>query len=385
MTQGIVEPMQASREENEMWAEVESLPALVQEALPRAEEAVRQLMRDTLSANPDEILLAGCGDSHNAGLAVEMAFAELAGVRVQAFTAMAFSRYAVRWPAMGRSAEPLVIGISVSGEVARTIEAIQLAGKRGAMTVALTGNDQSRAARAARGVLAFPVESYGRSPGVRTYAMSLLALFTLAIQLGEENGHLPAGEAARRREQLRRQPAILAETARASAGPALRAGAAFRGAGNFVFIGSGPNYATALFGAAKVVEAAGAHVIGQDIEEWAHLQYFSEEPDTPTIVIAPPGPGHGRAVEVMEVMRRLGRRTVAITSAEDGVLGSLADFVLPVPADVPEMFSPLAYAVGTEFLAAALARSAGRAYFRQGNPAYAQGNGIRTSRISEDL
>ena len=51
---------------------------------------------------------------------------------------------------------------------------------------------------------------------------------------------------------------------------------------NFVFVGDGPNYATALFSAAKVIEAAGRHAMGQDTEEWAHLQYFvNVDPEPP--------------------------------------------------------------------------------------------------------
>ena len=77
---------------------------------------------------------------------------------------------------------------------------------------------------------------------------------------------------------------------------------------NFVFVGDGPNYATALFSAAKVIEAAGRHAMGQDTEEWAHLQYFvNVDPATPTFIISPGGRGHGRAAELVEVMRRIGR------------------------------------------------------------------------------
>ena len=70
---------------------------------------------------------------------------------------------------------------------------------------------------------------------------------------------------------------------------------------NFVFVGDGPNYATALFSAAKVIEAAGRHAMGQDTEEWAHLQYFvNVDPATPTFIISPAGRGHGRAAELVE-------------------------------------------------------------------------------------
>ncbi len=380
-TQHSVQPIQASRDEHEMWAEVESLPTLIREQLRPADEAVRRLLDHNESLSVKQLYITGCGDSHNAGVAAEMAIEELAQIPTQALPAMQFSRYAVQTLRQDFPRNPLVIGISVSGEVARTVEAISLARQRGALTVALTGDGESRAAQAAEKVLCLPVESYGRSPGVRTYGMSLLALYLLAIRLGEVAARYTQAQADNLRGELLRAADTIEATIEASASAALAAGEETGQAPNFVFVGSGPNYATALFGAAKVVEAAGKHVIGQDIEEWAHLQYFSKEADTPTVVIAPPGASHDRAAEVVQVMRHLGRRIIAVVADDDEVIAPQADYVLPVRGQVSEMFSPLVYCVGTELLAAAVARAAKEPYFRQNTPAYADGNGIRTSQI----
>ena len=379
------EPIQATAEKNEMWAEVESLPALIRDELHSCDEKVRQLFNQSEALSTNVVYTAGSGDSHNAGVATELAFAELAGLSTQALTGLAFSRYTAHRLNMDPADAALVIGISVSGEVARTIEVIRLARQCGALTLALTGNGESSAAKSAEKVLALPTESYGRSPGVRTYRMSLLGLYLLAIHLGEVRAHHTQEKANLLRQELLQSASAIEETIAASAQMALRAAADIANESNFVFVGSGPNYGTALFGAAKVVEAAGKHVIGQDLEEWAHLQYFSVEAATPTIVIAPPGRSYDRAVEVTEVMRRLGRRIIAIVAAGDQQIAPLADYVLPVAGDVREIFTPLLYATGTELLAAAIARSAGEPYFRQGNPSYSAGNGIRSSRIWESI
>ena len=81
----------------------------------------------------------------------------------------------------------------------------------------------------------------------------------------------------------------------------------------FVFVADGPNYATALFSAAKLIEAAGRHAMGQETEEWAHLQYFvNVDVKTPTFIISPGGRGHGRAAELVEPMKRIGRMMAAV-------------------------------------------------------------------------
>lgn len=376
---------QTSKDEHEMWAEVESLPALIRERLQPTDQAVRRLLDHNECLSVKQLYITGCGDSHNAGVGAEMAFEELAGLPTQALPAMQFSRYTVRTLRQNFPRSPLVVGISVSGEVSRTIEALGLARLRGALTVALTGNGESRAAQAAEKALVLPVESYGRSPGVRTYALSLLGLYLLAIRLGEVAARYTQAEADDLRAELLRAADTIEATIEAASQAAVTAGEETGQAANFVFTGSGPSYATALFGAAKMVEAAGKHVIGQDIEEWAHLQYFSKEANTPTVIVAPPGESLDRAAELVEMMRRLGRRTIAIVAEDDRDIAPHVDHVLPVRGQIREMFSPLVYCVATELLAAAVARVSGEPYFRQNVPAYEGGNGIRLSRIRASL
>lgn len=377
--------MQTSDHPNDMLAEVVSLPSLIRERLRPTDHLIRRLLDHNQCLSVKQLYITGCGDSHNAGVAAEMAFEELARVPTRAMTAMEFSRYGVRHLRQNFPRNPLVIGISVSGEVARTIEALGLARQRGGLTIALTGNAESRAAQTAEKVLALPTESFGRSPGVRTYAMSLLALYLLAIRLGEVAARYTQSQAdALRGDLLAAADSI--EATLAAAGPvAVAAGQATAAASNFVVVGSGPNYATALFGAAKLVEAAGKHVIGQDIEEWAHLQYFAKEADTPTVLIAPPGESWDRAVEQVQLMRRMGRRVIAIAPAGATEIAPFADYVLPVVGEVSEMFSPLVYKVGVELLAAAVAAAAQEPYFRQAMPSYQTGNGIRTSQIRRSV
>ncbi|MDQ6925233.1 MAG: SIS domain-containing protein [Candidatus Eremiobacteraeota bacterium] len=318
-------------------------------------------------------------------MAAEMAFDTLAGIPTHPLPAMQFSRYAIRALRRDFPRSPLVVGISTSGEVSRTIEALTLARQQGALTVALTGNSESRAARAAEKVLAVSTESYGRSPGVRTYAMSLLSLYLLAIRLGEVAARYTQAEADDLRAELLGTADTIEATIAASAQAAVAIGRETGAAPNFVFVGSGPNYATALFGAAKMVEAAGKHVIGQEMEEWAHLQYFSKEAETPTVLIAPPGESHDRAAELAQVMRHLGRRLIAVVAADDRAIAPLADAVLPIRGAVRELFSPLVSCVPVELLAAVVSHASGEPYFRQTTPMYESGNGIRLSQIRTGL
>lgn len=153
---------------------------------------------------------------------------------------------------------------------------------------------------------------------------------------------------------------------------------------HFVFVGHGPNYATALFGAAKVIEAAGRHAMGQESEEWAHLQYFvNVDTDTPTFLISPGGRGHARVGELVEAVNRVGRTTIAVVPDGDDVVAPGAEWVLPVVGEVSELFSPMIYPIASELFAAHLADLVGEPFFRNFSDAYdVDRPGVQTIRNS---
>jgi glucosamine--fructose-6-phosphate aminotransferase (isomerizing) len=105
--------------------------------------------------------------------------------------------------------------------------------------------------------------------------------------------------------------------------------------------------------------------MGQDTEEWAHLQYFvNVDPTTPSFIISPAGRGHGRAAELVEVMRRIGRTVIAVVPEGDEQIATRADWVLPVVGEVPEVFSPMVYAVAGELFSAYLSQAVDEPPFR---------------------
>ena len=148
---------------------------------------------------------------------------------------------------------------------------------------------------------------------------------------------------------------------------------------HWVFMGSGPSYATALFSAAKLVESCGANAWGQDIEEWAHIQFFNRQEHTPTCVIIPPGRSVDRALELLPYIKGIGRQTLAVASSEQPFLPPQADIVLPVPQAVPEVFSPLVYCLAGELLAYYLAEVQGSAFFQATRSFRSSGDRLRES------
>jgi len=374
-----------------MLEQVYSLPQMIQSCLSSFATAAELTLTPGLCRSLQRLVVVGCGDSHMAAVGAELAFHTVAGIPVQAQTALQFSRYTV--PFLAEPSATAVIGISVSGEVARTVEALHLARKAGAVAIALTGAVESRVARVAEHVLKTtlpPLPTAMPTPGVRSYIASLLMLYLAAIRLGEVRGLLTPAAAASLRGELEAVPQDMSATLEASAPTAQRLAVNADQACGYVFVGGGPNYGSALFCAAKLLEASGEFALGQDVEEWSHLQYFGREAAVPTFIIDAGGRSTSRACEVAVAAKRIGRRVVAVVPAGEKAITGQAEAVMPVHGNVREAFSPLLYGLGGMLLADARAEFLGESYYRGfGGGRSIQGGGgisrIQTSDIQEEI
>lgn len=375
-----------NQNENPMIAQVLSLPEMIRTEFDGLDRQIRLLMNHEESLSVKRVVITGCGDSHMAGVAAELAFEQLAGIPTEPMRAMKGGRYAAPYVISHYPHNPLVIGISVSGTVARTREALGLFAKQGYPTIAITGNPDSALAQMADKVVDCTIPEYPFAPGVRSYRMSLLALYLLAIRLGEVQDRYSQGEADQLRQALRGTADAIEATIEAVAEKPLSLAQAVADEKSFVYVGDGPNFATALFGAAKVIESAGRHAMGQESEEWAHLQFFSAvETTTPTFLISPGYRGHDRVGDLMAPLARIGRTTIAIVPEDDEMVGPSADWLLPVVGQVPEAFTPMVYPVATELFAAHLMDVIGEPMFRHGNPRYDPRQDARDTEILTEI
>lgn len=375
--------------QNAMVAQVESLPELIRSEFQALDARVRRLLNHEECLSVKRVVITGCGDSHMAGLAAELAFEQLAGIPTEPMTAMQAARYAAPYLPADFPRNPLVLGISVSGTVARTREALVLSRKQGALTVAITANPTSPLAAVAEKILDCSIPDFVFAPGVRSYRISLLALYLLAIRLGEVRGRYSQDQANALRQELMQTADAIEATVAALNSKTRELAEAFADEKSFIFVGDGPSYATALFSAAKLIEAAGRHAMGQETEEWAHLQYFTNvDQATPTFLISPGYRGHGRAAELLEPMRRIGRTIIAVVPEGDQAIAPQANWVLPVMGQVREAFTPMIYPVAGELFAAHLADVVGEPFFRDFTGPYGSevgGNGIRASVVLESI
>jgi glucosamine--fructose-6-phosphate aminotransferase (isomerizing) len=380
---------------NQLLGQIQSIPGVMRSSIPELGQAVHAALDPDFARSLERIFVCGCGDSHHAALTSELAFETLAGIPTQAMTSMHFARYTAQNLPQQSPANTLVIGISVSGEVARTIEALQLGRAAGASTLALTSSPTSRLAAAAQYTLRIPAPAVTPSsdlpvPGSVTYVLNQLVLFRLGIVLGQNRGVLTQHQASEFRGELEGAADTAQRTIQSCSKIAGRMAESWLDENEYVFTGAGPNFGTALFSAAKLLEASGDFALGQDLEEWAHLQYFARIPATPTFVICSGGRDLSRAVEIIQAARGIGRQVAAVTSLDVVDMAGGADFWLPMPDKIPEIFSSLITYLPGALFAAYRAELLGEPYFRDfgGGRNPEEGGGlsrIQTSRMLEDF
>ncbi|WP_274651382.1 SIS domain-containing protein [Paenibacillus humicola] len=303
---------------------------------------------------PGRAYLVGCGDSYFCGISSELAFKMWAGVDCRAMESLEFSRYEADWAPEGS----WIVATSNSGRVARTVECVVRGKARRHLTFGVSYNTEGRLGQEADGTVFYKYEDTGFGPGTISYTASLIAQYVLAAYLAERTGKGGTEALMRKIESFGTLMDTAVESTFDLAG---RLGELATKASEVVIMGGGPNYGSALFGMAKQIESAKHNTTAQELEEWAHEQYFCTKEGTVTIVIAPPGAAADRAREQLQAVRDMGGHAAVICSEADAETQKLADTVLAMPDTAPEdeCLTPLLYQIPLQIFSYSFAQAVG--------------------------
>lgn len=343
------------------------LPALVR----RVGETTRPSWAAALPADRARALrrlvISGCGDSLFAAISARLALERFSGLPCEPMDALECGRYAARC----FGPDVLVLGISNSGTTSRVLESIALAVRAGASTLALTGAAASPLEHVAGACVVRPVVGAGARDGPTArverhfgeYIGTLAALFHLALWLGEARGVTRERETRQQIDAVQEAAAVAQRTLIDAPAQVVRALEHLSDTDRIFYLGAGPAYGTALFGAAKLMEEVPMCGATQRLEQWAHLEYFLtmvEGTRTRAVVVVPPGDSVDRAVEILHAIREDHGVAIAVThSHEDGVRQAAAAAIV-VDGRVWEGYAPMPYAVPVQLLGIALALHRGR-------------------------
>lgn len=334
-----------------MRREIAMIPDIVAAAVDDADGHIRSLAKRLLAHGTDHLWLTGCGDSAFAGQAAALAFDKHTDLTPHPVHALDLARYQARYLPEGSA----VVGVSFSGKVGRTTEALVQASRLGHPTYALTNAPDMPLARSADAVVPLDVTTLGFSPGTSTYIAMLGSLLRLAAALSE----LTRGDETLLRA-LADLPEQVSRTLALAADPALPVAELLLGRPRVTYLGAGPNEATARFGAAKLFEGPQQLGISTNLEEWAHEEYFVTTPDDVVVLVNPSGAAYDRGEEILAELRYVGARPVVVSDRGSTAPDNDRELHLAVADGVPEEISPVTTALPLALVGYHVARLAGK-------------------------
>jgi len=291
----------------------------------------------------DNVIITACGTSWHAGLIGEQMIEELAQIPVEVEYASEFRyRNSVVTP------RTLCIVISQSGETADTLAALREAQRRGAKGVGIVNVVGSTIARETDcGMYTHAGPEIGVA-STKAFTSQVVALALLALKLGRKRG-LSTVRGREIAQALQALPAQLKQILD-RAGEIEEMAEEFKRASNFLYLGRGYNFPTALEGALKLKEISYIHAEGYPAAEMKHGPIALIDEMMPVVFIAPHDSVFDKIVSnVQEVKARKGT-VIAITTREEEALKGKVDYEFRIPETI-DMLTPVLASVPLQLLA----------------------------------
>ena len=291
----------------------------------------------------DNIIITACGTSWHSALIGEQLLEEFARIPVEVEYASEF-RY--KNPIV--TERTLCIVISQSGETADTLAALREAKSRGAKTLGLVNVVGSTIARESDGGIYLHAGPEIGVASTKAFTSQVIALTLLALKIGR----LRTMSILQGRQVIAALSALPAQIAQIleRAADVEAVAEEFKRAQNFLYLGRGYNFPSALEGALKLKEISYIHAEGYPAAEMKHGPIALIDEMMPVVFIAPHDAVFDKVVSnVQEVKARKGT-VVAITTREEESLEGLLDYEFRIPETL-DMLTPILASVPLQLLA----------------------------------
>jgi glucosamine--fructose-6-phosphate aminotransferase (isomerizing) len=291
----------------------------------------------------DQIIITACGTSWHAGLIGEQLIEEFARIPVEVEYASEFRyRNAVVTP------KTLAIVISQSGETADTLAAAREAKNRGATTIGIVNVVGSTIARETDcGMYTHAGPEIGVA-STKAFTSQVVSLALLTLKLARMRG-LSVVKGREIAEALQKLPGQIQQILD-RADEIEQLAEEFKRAPNFLYLGRGYNFPTALEGALKLKEISYIHAEGYPAAEMKHGPIALIDEMMPVVFIAPHDSVFEKLVSnVQEVKARRGT-VIAITTRDEEALEGKVDYEFRIPETIEEL-TPVLAAIPLQLLA----------------------------------
>ncbi|MFA7000769.1 MAG: glutamine--fructose-6-phosphate transaminase (isomerizing) [Candidatus Omnitrophota bacterium] len=343
-----------------MLKEIHEQPVILQEALERVLNPHDQIKFETISRKisqrlrkVEKVFMVSCGTAYHAGICGAVMMEEYA--RIPCYEQVS-SEFRYSDPIL--CDKDMVVLITQSGETADTLAALREAKSKGALTLAIVNVLGSTVAREADAVIYTHAGPEIGVASTKAYTAQLITLAFLALYLGRLKKALPYHISAAVIAAAKKLPAHCVEVLKQD--KIVKACARrHRHCKNFLYLGRGYNYPTALEGALKLKEISYAHAHGYAAGEMKHGPIALIDSHQPVICLAPESRTYEKMISNIEEIRARKGIVLSIGTEGDKTLKKLSVHYFPIPK-VPEILSPILTVLILQLLAYYVAAMNGR-------------------------
>lgn len=289
------------------------------------------------------VVITGCGTAWHAGLVGEYLFEDLARIPTEVEYASEF-RY--RNPIIDQGT--VLIAMSQSGETADTLAALREAKEKGATVLGVVNAVGSTIARETDAGVYLHVGPEIGVASTKAYIGQVLVLTMMALYLGRRR-NLSQNALQFHLEALASIPEKV-RSITAQSDEIREVADRYKDAENWLYLGRGYNYPTALEGALKLKEISYIHAEGMPAAEMKHGPIALITKDMPVVFIATKNSQYDKVVSNIEEVRARKGRVIAVATEGDTEIANLAEHVFYVP-EVPEPLQPIVSIVPLQLLA----------------------------------
>ncbi len=289
------------------------------------------------------VILAAQGTALHAAMIGEYLLEDLAKIPAEVEYASEF-RY--RNPIIEEGT--VVVAVSQSGETADTRAALQEARDRGALSLGVINVVGSTIARETHAGVYCRVGPEIGVASTKAFTGQVAVLTMIALFMARRRFMSPEAS-ARLMNELAQVPDKI-ERCLASDAQIRRVAEKYVHRENWLFLGRGYNYPTALEGALKLKEISYIHAEGMPAAEMKHGPIALIDEGMPVVFIANKGNQYDKVMSNIAEVRARGGHVIAVATEGDHEIRHYAEDVLYVP-DVPECLSPMLTVVPLQLLA----------------------------------
>ena len=299
------------------------------------------------------IFIVACGTSWHAGLVGKYLIENLTRIPVEVDYASEF-RY--RNPIIHQG--DVVIAISQSGETADTKAALEMAREQGATLFGIVNVVGSSIARMVdAGIYTHSGVEIGVA-STKAYTGQVTALMLLALKLSKQLNNITDHEFYSIKQSLRFIPEKI-KNVLAQQEQIFEIAEKYKDYEDFLFMGRGINFPTALEGALKLKEISYIHAEGYPAGEMKHGPIALIDDTCPSIFIAPTGPHYDKVLSNIQEVKARGGKVIAICYKSDEVTKNIVDDVIYID-EVNEYVSPLLTVIPLQLLSYKIASLRGK-------------------------